>query len=124
MGTVALAASRLPSRCSRMLAASGGSQPPIGALGAMPQSHAAATATHAKRAGSWMLPEAKGDDLLYAAQWDGAVLVFSYPALKGVGELTGFPIQTVFGLTRQATSGSLTHGMQNSWNMRMEATLR
>jgi len=40
-----------------MLAACGGSQPPIGAPGAMPQSRA--IVTHASRGGSWMLPEAK-----------------------------------------------------------------
>jgi hypothetical protein len=36
-----------------------------------------------------MLPEAKGDDLLYASERN-SVLVFSYPALKLVGTLTGF----------------------------------
>jgi hypothetical protein len=41
----------------------GGSQPPIGA-GAMPRTSAAAT--HADRGGSWMRPEAKPHDLLYA----------------------------------------------------------
>jgi len=46
-----------------MLAACGGSQTPIGAPGAMPQSRA--IATHAQHGGSWMLPEAKGRDLLY-----------------------------------------------------------
>ena len=40
----------------------GGSQRPIGALGAMPQS----AATHAARGGSWMLPEAKKSILIYA----------------------------------------------------------
>ena len=37
-----------------LLSACGGSQPPIGAPGAMPQSRA--IATHAERGGSWMLP--------------------------------------------------------------------
>jgi hypothetical protein len=45
-----------------MLAGRGGSQPPIGAPGAMPQ--AAAIASHADRGKSWMLPEAKSDNLL------------------------------------------------------------
>jgi hypothetical protein len=39
-----------------MLAGCGGSQTPIGALGAMPQRRA--IATHAERGKSWMLPEA------------------------------------------------------------------
>jgi hypothetical protein len=38
-----------------MLAGCGGSQPPIGAPGAMPQS--SANATHAAHGGSWMLPK-------------------------------------------------------------------
>ena len=36
----------------------GGSQPPIGAPGAIAQSHA--TATYATRGGSWMLPSGSG----------------------------------------------------------------
>ena len=40
-----------------MLAGCGGSQPPIGAPGVMPQSRA--IAMHAAGGGSWMLPEAK-----------------------------------------------------------------
>jgi hypothetical protein len=40
-----------------MLAGCGGSRPPIGAPGTMPQSRA--IATQAKHGGSWMLPEAK-----------------------------------------------------------------
>ena len=39
-----------------LLAGYGGLQPPIGIPGAVPQSRA--TATHADRARSWMLPEA------------------------------------------------------------------
>jgi len=42
-----------------LLAGCGGSQPPIGAPGAMLQSRA--IATHADRGGSWMLPEARRD---------------------------------------------------------------
>lgn len=45
----------------------GGSQPPIGAPDAMPQSRA--VAAHADSAGSWMLPEAKSEALLYAADF-------------------------------------------------------
>jgi hypothetical protein len=39
------------------LSGCGGSQPPIGAPGAIPQN--SSIATHAERGGSWMLPEAK-----------------------------------------------------------------
>jgi hypothetical protein len=45
-----------------LLAACGGSQPPIGAPRAMPQSPA--IATHLDRSRSWMLPEAKSENLL------------------------------------------------------------
>jgi hypothetical protein len=68
-----------------MLAGCGGSQPPIGAPGAMPQ--ASALATHAERGTSWMLPEARSEDLLYTSNDDGDVYVYSYPAFKQVGEL-------------------------------------
>jgi hypothetical protein len=67
-----------------MLAACGGSQPPIGATDAMPQT--SALAAHADRGTSWMLPEAKGDDLLYSGQ--DPVYVFSYPAGESVGSLS------------------------------------
>jgi len=71
----------------------GGSQPPIGAPGTMPQSRA--IATHAERGGSWMLPGAKGDDLLYVSVYDdqtssGNVFVFSYSTQRLVGTLSGF----------------------------------
>lgn len=66
------------------LAACGGSQPPIDAPGAMPQSRA--IGTHASRSGSWMLPEAKNKDLLYVAT-GGDVYVLAYPSGKVVGRL-------------------------------------
>jgi hypothetical protein len=81
-----------------LLAACGGSQQ-IGAPGAMPQSRA--FATHAQHGGSWMLPEAKGEDLLYASNQndvDEGVYVFSYPKGKLVGELTGFSYNAPAGL--------------------------
>jgi len=69
-----------------MLAGCGGSQPPIGAPGAMPQSRA--IATHAERGGSWMLPEAKGEDLLYAANANaGTVTVYKYKTRTLVGTI-------------------------------------
>ena len=72
-----------------MLAGCGRSQPPIGAPGAMPQS--SAITSQAKHAGSWMLPEAKSDDLLYvssftpASGWDTSV--YTYPGGRKVGDL-------------------------------------
>jgi hypothetical protein len=82
-----------------MLAGCGGSQPPIGAPGAMPQT--AAITTRAERGTSWMLPEAKTDDLLYASNQYGygpnGVFIFSYKRGKQVGFLSGFPA-TVAGL--------------------------
>jgi hypothetical protein len=72
-----------------MLAGCGGSQPPIGAPGAMLQSRA--IETHGGRGGSWMLPEAKSEGLLYVSAFGGSgVYVLSYPRLKLVGQLTGF----------------------------------
>ena len=65
-----------------MLAGCGGSQPPIGAPGAMPQSRA--IATHAGSGGSWMLPEAKSEELVYLAG-DGKSYVVSYRTGKLVG---------------------------------------
>ena len=65
------------------LSACGGSQPPIGAPGTMPQSHA--IAQHAAHAGSWMLPEAKSEELIYVTSAD---LVSAYTTSgKLVGNL-------------------------------------
>ena len=73
-----------------MLAGCGGSQPPIGAPGAMPQSGTSATrATHGK---SWMRPEAKNEDLVYVSNGRNTLRVFSYPKGKPVGVLdVGYP---------------------------------
>ena len=69
----------------------GGSQPPIGAPGVMPQS--SAIVTHSERGGSWMLPEARGRDLLYISKpfYPGPrdVYVYTYPGAKQVGLLAG-----------------------------------
>jgi hypothetical protein len=70
-----------------LLAGCGGSQPPIGAPGAMPQSRA--IAYHAERGGSWMLLAATSEDLLYVSNSQG-VLVYTFPEGKVAGELTGF----------------------------------
>jgi hypothetical protein len=74
-----------------MLAACGGSQPPIGAPGAIPKT--SAVATHTARGGSWMLPEAKSEDLLYISNdGDATVSVFAYRSGRLVGTLTGFGV--------------------------------
>ncbi|MGC1380272.1 MAG: hypothetical protein WA814_04530 [Candidatus Baltobacteraceae bacterium] len=70
-----------------LLSACGGSQPIGAPPGAIPQS--AALATHATRGTSWMLPAAKGGDLLYIADAGSnkGVDVYSYPGGKLVGML-------------------------------------
>jgi hypothetical protein len=60
---------------SALLVGCGGSQPPIGPQGVMPQSRA--IATHAQRAGSRILPEASGEDLIYSAN-SRFIYIFSY----------------------------------------------
>ncbi len=70
-----------------MLAGCGGSQPPVGAPDAMPQT--SAIATHADRGKSWMLREARIDDLLYVTTLEG-VKIYSYPRGKHVGTLKAF----------------------------------
>jgi hypothetical protein len=72
-----------------MLAGCGGSQPSIGALGTMPQSRA--IGQHGDRGKSWMLPEAKSEDLLYVSEEVGGVVrTYRYWPRKRVGVLTGF----------------------------------
>ena len=89
MATLALSRSALTMGvAAAMLTACGGSQAPIGGPGATPQSRA--IAAHASRGGSWMLPEAKSEDLLYVFTLQSTVYVFSYPEGKLVGNLTGF----------------------------------
>ena len=71
-----------------MFAGCGGSQPPIAAPTTMPQDHAITTL--ADRGGSWMLPEAKSEDLLYFSNpYNNTVYVFAYPEGRFVGELSG-----------------------------------
>jgi hypothetical protein len=72
-----------------MLADCSGSQPPIGAPGAMPVN--SAIATHAAHSKPWMLPEAASADLLYISSNDrGNVYAYTYPQGELVGTLTGF----------------------------------
>jgi hypothetical protein len=76
------------SGASVLFAACSGS-PPIGAPDAVPQSRA--IVTHAARSGSWMLPEAKSDDLVYASSGTTAkVVVYDYRSRQKVGVLSGF----------------------------------
>jgi hypothetical protein len=66
-----------------LLVGCGESQPPIGAQGAMPQSRVIAT-----HSGSWMLSQAKSEELVYVSVMRPAdVIVLSYPQLNVVGEL-------------------------------------
>src|SRR5580700_6025837 len=57
-----------------------------GAGTTVPQGAMAQSRAH-KASGSWMLPEAKGDDLLYLSAARG-IYVYSYPKGKHVGTLT------------------------------------
>ena len=69
-----------------LLAGCGVSQPPIGAPGGMTQTPG--LTTHYGRGKSWMLPEAKNEDLLYAANADAnTVTVYSYSERILVGTL-------------------------------------
>jgi hypothetical protein len=73
-----------------VMPACSGSQPPIGAPGAVQQSRA--IEQHAARVdhkGSWMLPEASNEDLLYVTNYSD-VTVYTYPGNKLVGTLHGF----------------------------------
>ncbi len=79
-----------------MLAGCGGSQPPIGAAGALPQT--SAIAAQAKRGGSWMLPEAKSEDLLYVANGNvGTLTVYGYRKRNLVGTIDVGPYGTETG---------------------------
>jgi hypothetical protein len=73
------------------LAACGVSQPPIGTPGTIPQNRA--VTAQAARGDSWMLPEARGRNLLYISKpfYPGArdVYVYTYPSGKLVGMLGG-----------------------------------
>ncbi len=68
-----------------MLAGCGTSQPPIGAPGAMPQT--TAIATQADRGTSWMLPEAKRERLVYVANDNNTITVYSYKSGNLVGTI-------------------------------------
>jgi DNA-binding beta-propeller fold protein YncE len=68
-----------------LIAGCAGSQSTIGGSATLPQ---ALIPTQGARLGSWMLPEAKNDDLLYVSDNStGFVHVFSYPAGQKLGTL-------------------------------------
>jgi hypothetical protein len=68
-----------------MLAGCGGSQPPIGAPGAMPQSPA--IAAHAEGGKSWIAPGTEGEDLLYVSEPDpGYVAIYDLQTGQMVGQ--------------------------------------
>ncbi len=78
-----------PHRRGNALAGCGGSQPPIGTPGAVPQ--APAIAAHVDAGKSWMLPQAQGKTtLLYVSLGVHRVGVFDYDTGKRVGTLSGF----------------------------------
>lgn len=74
-----------------VLAGCGGSQAPIGAPGAVPQSAAlhSRSAQGEDRSGSWMAPDAASQDLLYVTDLQ-EVRVFSYPRGRYEGTLVPF----------------------------------
>jgi len=81
-----------------LLGGCGGSQPPISARGVMPQ--ARAIKEHVERSKSWMLPEAKNQDLIYVSDLGmgayGIVDVLTYPKGDLIGSITDFPASPAF----------------------------
>jgi hypothetical protein len=69
-----------------LLAGCGGSSQSAGTI---PQGSSAVreTVQHGK---SWMLPEAKGEDLIYAVGGCGGSCIISYPKGKFVGAISGY----------------------------------
>lgn len=71
-----------------LLAGCGGSQPRVGVWGAMPQTASLQAEVRAvKDRGSWMLPEAASQDLLYVSNTN-TVTVYSYPKGKLEGTIS------------------------------------
>jgi hypothetical protein len=72
-----------------LLAGCGALQSPTGAPGAMPLT--SVFAARADKARSWMLPEAKAENLLYVSNYrDNYVVVYDYKTGAAVGRLNGF----------------------------------
>ena len=84
-----LARLALSAGAAALFAGCGGSQPPIGAPSAVPQS--GAVTSDAERGSSWMLPEAKRPKsiLMYAGGLYGNVYIYDYFTGKQVGKLSG-----------------------------------
>ncbi len=74
---------------SFMLSGCGGSLAQVASPGVMQARPITPQAAHDK---SWMLPEAVSQDLLYVANNNGTVTVYSYPQGKMVGTLLGFDL--------------------------------
>jgi hypothetical protein len=88
-----------------MLAGCGGSQPPIGAPGAMQQSSALQSQSAQRDdGGSWMASDAASQNLLYVSNVHD-VTVYSYPHGRLVGKLKGFYV----------TGGECVDASQNVW---------
>lgn len=77
----------LATSTAALLVACGGSQSPIGAPGAMPQSRA--VANHAERGRSWILSGAKNGDLLYISDYYG-VHMYTFPKGQYLGDIGAF----------------------------------
>jgi hypothetical protein len=82
--------------------------------------HCSAIATRPERGGSWMLPEASHEDLLYASlettccvTGSGNVYVFSYPQAKLVGALS-VPFDTMLGLCSNHEGDVFVTGFESS----------
>jgi hypothetical protein len=102
-----------------MLAGCGGSQPPIGAAGAMPQSRA--IATHAERGGSRVLPEAKSEDLIYVlAPRKDYILSHSTGAVKAT--FTGPPLGG-FALCSDNSGDVFIPGNEEIWEYKHGGTI-
>jgi len=71
-----------------LLAACSRLQPPIGVMQSVSQNR-----SNMARTGSWMLPQAKSEDLLYVSdQLFNEIYVFTYPDGRPAGTLTGFSL--------------------------------
>jgi hypothetical protein len=90
-----------------LLAGCGGSQPPMGAPGMMPQSHS--TAATGDRSGPLVKHGTAGDDLLYVSNLANTY-VYTYPGGQGEGMLAG----NVGGLCSDAQGNVFTSAVNGS----------
>ena len=89
-----------------LLAGCGGSQPPIGAPGAMPQSRA--VATHGGHGTSSMTGGTSGQALLYVSFYRGRVYILTYPDGKRVRRFD--PLEFVSGLCADSSGHVFVDG--------------